>query len=143
MPEAVICRFCHSDLKKNLPADKRTDKQPPGFWQAALFNLICPGMGAWRCGYRQRGAITMLILVGALLIAAVQIGDVLNKKVALAMRTGRTQVVYQISDEIKDNVWLDIFFYGYIISFIDLWFLAKKQQDAIKKIKTDDTGQKQ
>ncbi|PKL51287.1 MAG: hypothetical protein CVV42_00110 [Candidatus Riflebacteria bacterium HGW-Riflebacteria-2] len=124
MPEAVICRFCHSDLSNK----KANTGKPPGMWQAAIWNLICPGLGAWRLGHRRRGVITMLVLVGALLIGSLQIAELVSKKVEKAMRTGNTQIIYSLTEETKDNFWMDVFFYGYIISFIDLWFLVTNKQ---------------
>ncbi len=129
MPEAVICRFCHSDLSKK----KATNDQPPGLWQAAIWNLICPGFGAWRLGYRSRGAIIMLVLIGALLIGSLQIAELVSKKVEKAMRTGNTQIIYSLTEETKDNFWLEAFFYGYLISFIDLWFLVTNKQKSTEQ----------
>lgn len=137
MPEAVICRFCHSDLAKNQAAG-----EPPGFWRAVILNLICPGLGAWRCGYRGRGAITMLILVGAITIGSLQVGAVLNKTVEKAMRTGNFRALENISSEVGDNVWFDIFFYGYIISFIDLWFLVANKVKTAEHKDIDESAQK-
>lgn len=129
MPEAVICRFCHSDLSKK----KATESKPPGLWQAAIWNLICPGLGAWRLGYRSRGVITMLVLIGALLIGSLQIAELISKKVERAMRTGDTQIIYSLTEETKDNFWLEAFFYGYLISFIDLWFLVTNKQKSTEQ----------
>lgn len=140
MPEAVICRFCHSDLAKMQAAGKQPAART-GIWQAIIFNLVCPGLGAWRCGYRSRGAITMLILVGALLLGSLQLAEVLNKKVTIAMRTGNTRIIESISEDVSGNVWFDVFFYGYIISFIDLWFLVTKNQKSTEQKSKDESIQ--
>ena len=138
MPEAVICRFCHSDLAKMQSPGKPVPVKP-GMWQAIILNLVCPGLGAWRCGYRSRGAITMLILIGAILIGSLQFAEVLNKKVTIAMRTGNVEVINGITADIEDNIWFDVFFYGYIISFIDLWFLVTKSQKSTEQKSKDES----
>jgi hypothetical protein len=137
MPEAVICRFCHSDLAKR----KVNTSQTPGIWQAVIWNLICPGLGAWRLGYRSRGAITMLVLIGALLIGSLQIAELISKKVEKAMRTGNTQIIYSLTEETKDNFWLEAFFYGYLISFVDLWFLVTNKQKSTEQKNKDEPRQ--
>lgn len=134
LPEAAICRFCHSDL-----ANRQVKAvQPPNLWRAIILNLVCPGLGAWRCGSRGRGAITMLILVGALLLGSLQLAEIINKKVAIAMRTGNMQGLYSISEEANDNIWFQVFFYGYIISFIDLWFLVNNNKNSSEQKSRDE-----
>lgn len=134
LPEAVVCRFCHSDLAKK----QAKTEQPPGIWRAIILNLVCPGLGAWRCGHRNRGAITMLILVGALLLGTLQLTELINKKVATAIRTGNMQGIYSISEDAQSNIWFQVFFYGYIISFIDLWFLVKNNRNSIEQKSRDE-----
>ncbi|HAE39023.1 MAG TPA: hypothetical protein DCG57_10350 [Candidatus Riflebacteria bacterium] len=75
----------------------------------------------------------MLILVGALLLGSLQLAEVLNKKVTIAMRTGNTRIIEGISEDVSGIVWFDVFFYGYIISFIDLWFLVTKNQKSTEQ----------
>jgi len=137
MPEAVICRFCHSDLSKK----HAKPGQAPGMWQAVIWNLVCPGLGAWRLGYRSRGAITMLVLIGALLIGSLQIAELISKKVEKAMRTGNTQIIYSLTEETKDNIWLEAFFYGYLISFVDLWFLVANKQKSTEQKSQNESRQ--
>lgn len=138
MPEAVICRFCHSDLSGKKPATAPKS----GLWQAIIFNLICPGLGAWRCGYRGRGAIIMLVLVGALLIGTLQLGTALNKSVTKAMKTGNFRVIDTLSSELSENIWFEVFFYGYIVSFVDLWFLVTNKEITSEHKNKDESAQK-
>jgi len=83
----------------------------------------------------------MLILIGAILIGSLQLAEVLNKKVTIAMRTGNVEVINGITADIEDNIWFDVFFYGYIISFIDLWFLVTKNKKSTEQKSRDESVQ--
>jgi hypothetical protein len=115
--EAIKCRFCHSDLNKPVP----------GIFRAALLNLVCPGYGAWVLGYKLRGSIFFLLIMAFLLAYSAEVVPVINKAVAVAVRTGQTKDLQDLSRELQENQWLELTFYCYLFSFVDLYFLKKKE----------------
>lgn len=130
MPEALICPFCRSKLvgEDQLPlAGKKplvATEKPPGVLRVMVFNLLCPGMGAWKLGHRARGAIIFCVITACITIYAGQIMPQIQKKVALAMRTGNVNELNSLEAELSGNPLLDISFYLYLLSFVDAYFLV-------------------
>ncbi len=123
LEEAIKCRFCHSDLSG---AAKKKDPETVSFARAALFNLICPGYGAWRLGYKLRGMIIGLAVIGCLCYYASLAIPVINSKITHALQTGQTSGLNSLSKDLEENPWLDLSFYIYLFSFVDLYFLMKQ-----------------
>lgn len=124
-PEALVCPFCRSDLAKNKPADSqgKAASSRPGMARAMFLNLLCPGLGAWKLGYRMRGLVFCVIIIACLLVYAGEIVPEIQQEVTKAMRTGRTNNLMKLEADLKNNQWLDAAFYLYIASFIDTYFL--------------------
>lgn len=123
LEEAIKCRFCHSDLSE---AAKKKAPETVSFARAALFNLVCPGYGAWRLGYRLRGTIICLAVIGCLCYYASLAIPVINSKITRALQTGQTSGLNSLSKDLEENPWLDLSFYIYLFSFVDLYFLLKR-----------------
>ena len=130
MPEALICPFCRTKLvaEDQLPAaGKKTasaDEKTPGLWRVMFFNLLCPGMGAWKLGHRMRGTIIFCLITASISIYAGQILPQIQKKVDIALRTGKTSGLSTLEADIGSNPWMDVSFYLYVLSFIDAYFLV-------------------
>lgn len=122
LPEAKICRFCHSDLEKNKAA--KPDK--PGLLKSIIANIICPGLAAWRLGHKTRGVIILALVIGCLLIYAQQITPVIDRAVQSAVRTGNTTRLNKLTEKLESNPWAEGAFYIYLYSFIDIYFLINK-----------------
>lgn len=139
MPEALICPFCRSKLSSGAGSDKPADSvEPPaapGFMRVMVYNLICPGFGAWKLGHRARGAVIFFLVIGCLTIFAGQVLPVIQRSVAVAVNTGRTQQLNALSSELENNPWLEIGFYAYLLSFVDSYFLmANARKKATTKV---------
>lgn len=127
LPDAKICRFCRSDLLKNATEPEKSDTQP-SLGKAMILNLVCPGLGAWRLGYKLRGAIIFLLVMGLLLVYINEVIPVINKAVNTAIRTGNMHKLNALTNELEHNRWLDWTMYIYIYSFIELYFLIEKNK---------------
>lgn len=137
MPEALICPFCRSKVADMPVAEKgagagKTDDGRPSMLRAMILNLVCPGMGAWKLGHKTRGAVFFLLVTASLLIYAAEIVPVIQKEVDIALRTGKTTGLTKLETDLKDNAWLDITFYAYLLSFVDIFFLVRN----VKKTET-------
>lgn len=130
MPEALICPFCRSKVtslpvtEKNTGADKPADSRP-GMLRAMILNLVCPGMGAWKLGYKTRGAVVFVLVLAGILVYTAEVVPVIQKEVEIAFRTGRTAGLMQLEADLKDNAWLEVTFYIYLLSFVDIFFLIR------------------
>lgn len=136
LPEAKICRFCKSDLAKNVSAAEKTEdkkNQPPTLGRALILNLVCPGLGAWRLGHRIRGAIIFCLVISFMLFYANEIMPIINKAVNTAVRTGNMTRLNRLSQDLEQNHWLDWSLYIYLYSFIELFFLIKKNNPSTKQ----------
>lgn len=128
MPEALVCPFCRTKLvdesrlpKTGLSASEKPVR--PGILQVMVYNLLCPGMGAWKLGHRLRGVIICGLVTASLLIYAGQITPLIQKRVNQALTTGRTDGISSLQTEIGDNPWVDVAFWLYVLSFVDAYFL--------------------
>jgi len=130
MPEALICPFCRSKVtnlpvpEKNVSADKPADSRP-GMLRAMILNLVCPGMGAWKLGYKTRGMVVFILVLTGILVYTAEVVPVIQKEVEMAFRTGNTTGLIQLEDNLKDNAWLEVTFYVYLLSFVDIFFLIR------------------
>ncbi|MGM0601334.1 MAG: hypothetical protein ACQETH_16100 [Candidatus Rifleibacteriota bacterium] len=124
LPEARICRFCHS----NLEDKKTTNPEKPGIITSIISNIICPGLAAWRLGHKKRGAIIFVLIMGCLVIYAQQITPIIDKAVQTAVRTGNTTKLNKLTAKLENNPWGEGAFYIYIYSFIDIYFLINKSE---------------
>jgi hypothetical protein len=120
LPEAKICRFCKSNLV--IP-----EQSNPGLMKVMVWNVICPGLGAWKLGHRIRGTIIFALVIGFLLLYANAIVPVINKAVNTAIRTGNTRKLSNITREIEHNPWAEFSLYVYAYSFFELYFLFKRK----------------
>lgn len=103
LKEAVKCRYCQSEL---MP-DKGKDKPATlSLGRAALLNLICPGYGAWYLGYRLRGTVVFVAILGSIFYYAHLAVPIINKKVTHALQTGQTQGLYSLEKDLEGNPWL-------------------------------------
>lgn len=123
LPDARICRFCRSDLTAQ-PAKKPVDDKM-SLGRALILNVVCPGLAAWRLGHRVRGAIIFTLVIGCLGLYAQEIVPVINKAVNVAIRTGNTRKLNGLTKELEHNRWLDLSFYVYAYSFVELVYLIK------------------
>ncbi|MDD3146396.1 MAG: hypothetical protein PHD82_03760 [Candidatus Riflebacteria bacterium] len=130
MPEALICPFCRTKLvaENQLPVAGRgspaKEEQKPGLWRVMFFNLLCPGMGAWKLGHRLRGVIVFCLITASIGIYTNEILPQIQRKVDVALRTGKTSGLSTLEADISNNPWLDVAFYLYVLSFIDAYFLV-------------------
>lgn len=133
-PEALICPFCRSKLaEKNAPTSSGSETAKPGLAMVMFFNLLCPGLGAWKLGHRMRGLTFCLLTVVCLSIYGSEIVPKIQQEVTKAVRTGRTRSILQFEAELRDNQWLDAAFYLYFASFIDAFFLIKNTEPGERK----------
>lgn len=129
LAEAVRCRYCQADVTVEPGKNDR-----PGLWRAMFYNLMCPGFGAWKLGHRIRGVFILLTLIGFLGAYAGDVMPKINRRVNLAVRTGRTGDLKKLESDLKENSWLELAFYAYFLSFVDLYFLvSNSSKDAAKK----------
>jgi hypothetical protein len=129
LPEAKICRFCHSNLEEK----KAVKPTKPGIIRSLVFNLICPGLAAWRLGHKTRGAIIFSLIIGCVVIYAQQITPIINNAVQTAMRTGNTTRLNKLTEKLESNPWGEGAFYIYIYSFIDIYFLINNRKNNEKQ----------
>lgn len=122
--EAIKCRFCQSDLTGV------NEKKPVevSMGRAILLNLVCPGGGAWALGHRLRGALIFVAITGSIFYYFSLAVPLINKQVANFVKTGQTKGLYDISKEMDENPWLELSFYAYLFSFVDIYFLVKSNK---------------
>lgn len=135
MPEALVCPFCRSKLTGNgnisVPAAKTDAARPeaPGMVRCMIQNLLCPGLAAWKLGHRARGAVIFCLITACFCVYAYEIIPIIQKeapKIASSyMKSGRLPSLVTLEGELKNNPWLDIAFYLYLLSFVDVYFLVK------------------
>ncbi|GAB4282887.1 MAG: hypothetical protein Kow0029_28710 [Candidatus Rifleibacteriota bacterium] len=128
LPDAKLCRFCHSDLVNRKPAVNFTDRKAEkvSIIKAMLWNLFCPGLAAWKLGYKVRGLIVMGLVMGCMLIYAHQVTPVINKSIQKLIKTGNTRKLDKLNEELENNPWLDWSMYFYIYSFVDVFLVMRK-----------------
>ncbi len=133
MPEALICPFCRSKVKElpmpeKIASAEKPAESRPGMMRAMILNLVCPGLGAWRLGYKTRGALVFILVLFGILVYTAEVVPVIQKEVEIAFRTGNTTGLMQLENNLKDNSWLDITFYVYLLSFVDIFFLIRNSK---------------
>jgi len=129
LAEAIRCRYCQADLAKKSGSE---NSEPPGLFRAMFLNLICPGYGAWKLGYKWRGLIILFAVMGFLSIYVAEVVPKINHRVGMAVRTGRTQDLKKLDSDLKENSWGELAFYAYLLSFVDLYFLVKNPSEEKK-----------
>ncbi len=136
--EAIKCRFCLSNLIPDAENSHKNEKKTVGLFKLMLFNLMCPGLGAYRAGFKLRGAITGLVITGFFAIYLATVVPLLQKGVEQAIKTGNTRQISRITKEVESNPYMDMAFYGYLLSFVDLYFLTKPGEIRNSKDKSAD-----
>lgn len=134
MPEALKCPFCRSDLVKS--SLRQQNKPQPALLWVMFYNLLCPGMGAWKLGCKIRGALIFLAVMLCFLIWAYQMVPVMQQ-LGIDISKGRIHSLNSLTADIENNPWLDVSFYVYLFSFIDVFFLFSNRR------KPSDTGSAQ
>lgn len=133
LAEAVRCRYCQADLKIESAENER-----PGLLRAMFYNLMCPGLGAWKLGHRVRGVFILLAVIGFLTAYAGDVMPRINKRVNLVIRTGRTVDLKKLESDLKENSWAELAFYAYVLSFVDLYFLVSNSSKDVAKKENDE-----
>jgi hypothetical protein len=132
LEEAIRCRFCQADLTKEPAASEAKSKEVT-LTKAMLSNLFCPGLGSWKLGERGRGAIILGILLLSCLMYAGEVMPKVNKEVSKALRTGRTRGIEKnLKKTMSDNIWLDVAFWTFTYSFVDVYLIASSRKKAKK-----------
>lgn len=121
--EAIKCRFCFSDLTAGSEKKEAKEEKPPGLLKLMLFNLMCPGLGAYRAGFKLRGAVIGLLITAFFALYLATVVPLLQKGVEQAIKTGSTRQIEEITKKVEANPYMDLAFYGYLLSFVDLYFL--------------------
>ena len=148
-PDAIICRFCRSNLVdaggRRISSSEATKRQaeaasqPPlgapgsstptvSLWSALGANLLLPGLGSWRMGHRLRGAVLLLLI---LLCFSQHLNTslaVIRKEMPRALKTGQTKALETHLAEAGDDGWGTAAFWLYIYSFADVLLLSYRKQ---------------
>ena len=106
-----------------------------------VLNLFCPGLAAWKLGHKVRGAIIFSLVIGSLALYANSAIPVVNKALSIAVKTGNTRKLNSLTKELEQNNWVDLSFYVYAYSFLEIFYLIRKPEDSQSKEKPDEHEQ--
>lgn len=126
LQEAKICRFCRSDLTGK--AGSNIPEKPISIGRALVLNIVCPGLAAWKLGHKIRGAVILVMVLACMGVYANQVIPVINKSVDIAVRTGNTRKLNNLTKELESNPWADWAMYIYAYSFVDIFFILKSRK---------------
>ena len=132
LKEAIRCRFCQADLTEQVKQE--TKPKEITLVRAMLSNLVCPGLGSWKLGEKVRGGIILGVLLLSCFMYAGEVMPKVNKEVTKALKTGRTRGIEKnLKKTMSDNIWLDIAFWTFAYSFVDVYIIVSSR----KKTKKD------
>lgn len=114
---------------------KRQDKQLPTQLRLFVLNFFCPGAGDWRLGARGRAALIFIIVLAGLIGYAMEVMTAIQDTVNdIAFGSGTANAA-SIASKMSGSVWLYLFIIGYIVSFIDSFFLRRNMEKKLKEEK--------
>jgi len=130
LAEAIKCRFCQSMLVDdqgqaiNDPkALKKAEVGPPGVLGLLIWNLMVPGLGSWKLGYRLRGGIILGVVSVAMVIWGMEAMEIFNKILSQAIHSGNAHVSPELMEKMQSGFWYEVTFWVYLYSFIDMLWL--------------------
>lgn len=128
-PKADYCSYCGAPQKKKSQKDEL-----PGYLKLVMLNLFCPGYGDWALGAKLRGAIFFLIVLVALGGYCSEVFMGFYNAVNLAS-SGNLNALEKMESALnsKANFWPIIFILGYILSFVDSFFLRMNKQKKMEQ----------
>lgn len=125
-PNATFCSYCGAQQKEQ-------PKELPSQMKLFILNLVWPGGGDWALGEKLRGAVLCAVVLIALLGYCNEVLPVIQKAMDMAAK-GNLSAIERLEKQLNSgSVWTYVFTIGYILSFIDSFFLRIKKQKKLNE----------